>query len=216
MILHEAIVLYLFRAIWQVKQPRRSPRYQQLVADRTAQFVAETDHPLEYERTVLSYYPSVTSREKVLNEFFKYRAVARVPQQDGTIKTIGPFDSLRKALHAYRIEYKKQFGNTPDFAYVSDSQQKEAEKVRDRDFSVHKRMTKKMAIESGLTLYFTGKICIRGHVAQRSVANGYCIECRKGNTDHNKQHYANYREQNRAKINEQQRIRRLKKKEDKQ
>lgn len=37
----------------------------------------------------------------------------------------------------------------------------------------------KDAIENGLTRYFTGKPCKRGHIEQRYVKGGRCVECDK-------------------------------------
>ena len=66
------------------------------------------------------------------------------------------------------------------------------------------------AKEQGLKYYFTGKPCKKGHMAERLVSNGLCVECRKQyskkwyqeNRDHckqrNKQWYhenAEYRQQ---------------------
>ena len=36
-----------------------------------------------------------------------------------------------------------------------------------------------LAIEAGLTTYFTGRECKYGHVAYRCTANGQCVECAK-------------------------------------
>jgi hypothetical protein len=33
------------------------------------------------------------------------------------------------------------------------------------------------AFDRGLTRYFTGKICVHGHVAERMISNGCCVEC---------------------------------------
>ena len=38
-------------------------------------------------------------------------------------------------------------------------------------------ITRKQAQEQGLTHYFTGKQCLRGHVAIRQTSNGKCQEC---------------------------------------
>ena len=46
-------------------------------------------------------------------------------------------------------------------------------------------LTRKQAIESGLKLYFTGKPCPKGHIAERRIY-GSCIECaRKDSRDRN-------------------------------
>jgi len=42
--------------------------------------------------------------------------------------------------------------------------------------SVISRSTAKAA---GLQYYFTGKVCKRGHVAERFVSNTSCIECHR-------------------------------------
>lgn len=39
-------------------------------------------------------------------------------------------------------------------------------------------ITRKQALEQGLTRYFTGKPCKRGHVDERLTVNGYCLICR--------------------------------------
>lgn len=38
-------------------------------------------------------------------------------------------------------------------------------------------ITRKQALEQGLTRYFTGKACLRGHVAERQTTNGKCQDC---------------------------------------
>lgn len=40
-------------------------------------------------------------------------------------------------------------------------------------------ITKKAARNLGLTKYFTGKLCINGHISERSVATGHCCECER-------------------------------------
>lgn len=40
-------------------------------------------------------------------------------------------------------------------------------------------ITRKQALALGLTQYFTGKPCKRGHVSARGSANGNCISCRE-------------------------------------
>ncbi len=40
------------------------------------------------------------------------------------------------------------------------------------------RITRRQARDEGLELYFTGKFCRDGHIAQRMVKNGRCVECR--------------------------------------
>lgn len=48
-------------------------------------------------------------------------------------------------------------------------------------------LSKKEAREKGLRDYFTGKPCIRGHVANRSVQSGMCRLCDKENQDEYKE-----------------------------
>lgn len=38
---------------------------------------------------------------------------------------------------------------------------------------------RKTAIDLGLQRYFTGKPCVKGHIAERKVGNGCCTECSK-------------------------------------
>jgi hypothetical protein len=38
-------------------------------------------------------------------------------------------------------------------------------------------ITRRQARDEGLELYFTGKFCRDGHIAQRIVQNGRCVEC---------------------------------------
>ncbi len=38
-------------------------------------------------------------------------------------------------------------------------------------------VTRQHAIGRGLKRYFTGLACLRGHVAERYVLNGGCVEC---------------------------------------
>ena len=41
-------------------------------------------------------------------------------------------------------------------------------------------MTRAEAVAQGLTRYFTGKPCPKGHIAERQTCNYGCIECSKG------------------------------------
>jgi hypothetical protein len=43
----------------------------------------------------------------------------------------------------------------------------------------HPSVTRADAKRLGLTRYFTGKPCKRGHVAERVLTTGFCIECRR-------------------------------------
>ena len=38
---------------------------------------------------------------------------------------------------------------------------------------------RRIALATGLRWYFTGKPCVKGHVAKRIASNGYCYECSK-------------------------------------
>tara|TARA_B110000305_G_C19064793_1_gene458797 strand:+ start:37 stop:675 length:639 start_codon:yes stop_codon:yes gene_type:complete len=42
-----------------------------------------------------------------------------------------------------------------------------------------KIISRKEALAKGLKRYFTGKKCIRGHIAVRSISRGVCVICRK-------------------------------------
>ena len=78
-----------------------------------------------------------------------------------------------------------------------------------------KHTTRRDAISAGMKRYFTGKQCISGHIAERLVANGGCLECkrihpsnsdekfnarharyRKKNAERIRQMYADYRKNN--------------------
>ena len=40
-------------------------------------------------------------------------------------------------------------------------------------------ISRQKAIETQSSLYFTGKLCAHGHISQRRVANGVCVECHR-------------------------------------
>jgi len=42
--------------------------------------------------------------------------------------------------------------------------------------------TRKQAIAAGKSKYFTGKLCVRGHLAQRYTATAHCCVCNMENT----------------------------------
>lgn len=44
-----------------------------------------------------------------------------------------------------------------------------------------KIISRKEANSLGLTHYFTGKPCLHGHISERWVSTGQCVECRKEN-----------------------------------
>lgn len=45
-------------------------------------------------------------------------------------------------------------------------------------------ITKSQAKARGFHTYFTGKACHKGHIAERSVTYGYCMECEKNRSKH--------------------------------
>lgn len=69
-------------------------------------------------------------------------------------------------------------------------------------------VTKDEAIAAGLKRYFTGKACVHGHVAERSVLSSKCLEChnimsakdRKENAERYKKRRAESRRRNALKI----------------
>ena len=70
------------------------------------------------------------------------------------------------------------------------------------DISVPEIITRKQAIECGITFYFTGKPCKRGHLAERRVGNKACRECE---AQQRALHNPAYHAKNRDKILERQR-----------
>ena len=44
------------------------------------------------------------------------------------------------------------------------------------------KISAREAFDKGLTRYFTGKECKKGHIAQRMISNGSCVECLKRET----------------------------------
>ncbi|MGA6364735.1 hypothetical protein [Proteus penneri] len=40
-----------------------------------------------------------------------------------------------------------------------------------------KIVTRKQAIENGLSRFYTGKLCRHGHDSERFTSNGVCVEC---------------------------------------
>jgi len=71
-------------------------------------------------------------------------------------------------------------------------------------------VTRKEALAKGLTRYFTGKPCPRGHVAERITNEAKCSKCErersskwsKANPERVRDLYRKYREANREKIRE--------------
>lgn len=48
-------------------------------------------------------------------------------------------------------------------------------------------ITARTAFNSGLTRYFTGKVCSNGHISERMISNGCCVECLKARHKRSKQ-----------------------------
>lgn len=67
-------------------------------------------------------------------------------------------------------------------------------------------ISRKEAIEKGLRTYFTGKPCKHGHVAERYVSNGVCVECMKAHStsDEKRKYSRQYYKDNAEQILEQQ------------
>jgi len=195
---------YTLIQIMEIVEGDRIKSYKEMV--ETCRFVGllDSSYPLENERQTLSYYPSSTDRERILNKFFKFKAMSHVPQKDGTVKILGPFDSTRRAMSAYRKEYNRQFGLTPTFAYNCDAILTAYLKNYDADFSKYDEVRRKDADDANLTFYFTGKRCRNGHVKPRYVKSGKCLQC-------SDEHSKSWRADNKDRVNELNRIRKTKK-----
>lgn len=58
-------------------------------------------------------------------------------------------------------------------------------------------ITRKEALQRGLKRFFTGKPCQKGHLAERNVRSGACLECNrlmKGSEKYRTMHNARLRE----------------------
>lgn len=81
--------------------------------------------------------------------------------------------------------------------------------------------SRKEALSTGATYYFTGKPCKHGHVTKRYSCNGACLECDKAHVSHyyskNKEiisnYFRGYRSRNRAILSEKDRTYRMEKHE---
>lgn len=62
-------------------------------------------------------------------------------------------------------------------------------------------ISRKLAKSNGLKFYFTGKPCSRGHVADRYVSGGTCVEC-AAKVVKNAERTRKWREENKASISE--------------
>lgn len=68
----------------------------------------------------------------------------------------------------------------------------------------HRPVTRSEAALLGLKLYFTGKPCRRGHIAERRAFHGTCLECEKvrGSSEQMRSYKAEYRSKNAARCRE--------------
>jgi hypothetical protein len=48
-----------------------------------------------------------------------------------------------------------------------------------RDVSMDMVVSRHEAARRGLTYYFTGKLCVNGHLTSRYVCNGSCFDCQR-------------------------------------
>lgn len=63
-------------------------------------------------------------------------------------------------------------------------------------------ITRKEAKEKGLSRYFTGEACKHGHISERTVCNGGCVECKNVWKTENPDWVVQWRQNNRLKIKE--------------
>lgn len=58
-------------------------------------------------------------------------------------------------------------------------------------------ITRKQALDQGLTFYFTGKPCKHGHIAERYVSTWWCVECQRvysrGHLEQNRDRHRKFR-----------------------
>lgn len=66
-----------------------------------------------------------------------------------------------------------------------------------------KSVSAREAFDAGLTRYFTGKPCKRGHIAERMVSNGVCHECLSEVTKRRRESVKQWRKDNPEKLLEQ-------------
>lgn len=72
-----------------------------------------------------------------------------------------------------RERARRRFENGGAFKLV----QKHLDKLKNKERAGRRYVSKEEAVEYGLTRYFDGSICKRGHVSERVVANGMCCQC---------------------------------------
>ncbi len=56
---------------------------------------------------------------------------------------------------------------------------RDALRLISNDPYLDRRITRQHARETGLTRFFTGVECSNGHINERIVSNGLCIECQQ-------------------------------------
>jgi hypothetical protein len=76
-------------------------------------------------------------------------------------------DEYKKRRHSLRMENGGRYKIVEKFL----------KKIEDKKRAGSKYISKEEAIEWGLTRYFEGYVCNRGHVSERSTANSQCADC---------------------------------------
>lgn len=90
-----------------------------------------------------------------------------------------PEQKIKDAQYRSTVEYKTRKNTRNKFrsgAFVK-LVQKEIDRRENKRRAGVKFISKNEAIEYGLYRYFDGLVCKRGHMSERSVANGQCSEC---------------------------------------
>jgi hypothetical protein len=62
------------------------------------------------------------------------------------------------------------------------------------------KISRKEALASNLSKYFTGKLCKQGHISERYASNGACVQCSQIKSKSSSDYQRNYYLQNKSKI----------------
>jgi len=84
---------------------------------------------------------------------------------------------IKESEYRSSDEYKRRKNLKARLSRINSTIQREIDRLANKERAGVRYVSKQEAIEFGLSRYFDGSLCKRGHMSERSTSNGCCCQC---------------------------------------
>lgn len=88
-----------------------------------------------------------------------------------------PEQKIKEAEYRSTDEYKRRKNLNARLGRINSTIQREIDRRVNKERAGRRYVSKQEAIEFGLSRYFDGSLCKRGHMSERSTGNNSCCQC---------------------------------------